>query len=293
MQNSNRISLNAVRIFNAVASTGSISQAAEVLNVTPGAVSHQIKNLEDALGVSLFVRLNNSINLNAVGSNFYDDTKAGVQIIEQAIDDLDRDANEISLLVALSFAVRWLIPALEDFKQQFPSTKVKVETFNHQVFTDNMDADMGIVYKRVMSEVDHESILLRDFCRPVISPNLLSELGFKSKQDISTIPAISCTNDNWDWHYWEEKTDFKHGTINFAHKFDSDDAAIHAAVAGLGMVLATPLSIRKELKIGNLVELPLFDPVLTGYYCVVPGRRKTAMIEQFKTWLSQSLKGLE
>ena len=293
MQTKHAVSLNAVRVFTQVAATGSISAAADKLNVTPSAVSHQIKKLEQVLGVSLFTRKNNSITLTSVGSGFYDEVITGIGKIERAIDNLNRDANEISLLVALSFAVRWLIPALEDFRQEFPLAKVKVETFNRPEITLNSDFDLAIFYRRITDNVETESILLRDFSRPVISPILLQDSGYQQRKDVSKIPAITCTDDNWDWIYWEKQMMIKNGCINYVHKFDSDDAAIRAAVAGLGMVLATPLSIREELSAGTLVELQPFEPLLTGYYCAAGGHRKTKLLERFHTWMLCSLSGLE
>jgi len=293
MQGKSRVSLNSVKVFAVVAANRSISRAAAQLNVTPGAVSHQVKNLELALGVSLFDRKNNSISLTDIGARFYDESISGIQIVERAIEELDRDVYEISIGAGLSFAVRWLIPALEDFKQQYPHARVRVETWHQSGLSLNHGTDIGIAYRRVIDESEYGSILLRDLSRPVISPRLLQTCGYKVKDDISNIPAITCAPNNWDWLYWEQATGVKEGAIEYVHQFDSDDAAIHAAVAGLGMVLATPLLIREELELGTLVELPLFDPLLTGYYCLLPGRRETRLIEYFKHWVNDSLVGEE
>ena len=293
MQGKSHISFNAIRVFAVVAATRSISRAAAQLNVTPSAVSHQVKNLELDLGVSLFERKNNSISLTDIGARFYDESIAGIQIIERAIEELDRDVNEISLAASVSFAVRWLIPALEDFKRQFPQAKVRVETWHQSGLSQNHGADIGIAYRRVTDESGYESLILRDLSRPVISPGLLEASGYKTKSDISKIPAITCTTYNWDWLYWEQEMGIEQGTIDYIHHFDLDDAAIHAAVAGLGMVLATPISIREELDLGTLVELPLFNPLLTGYYCLLPGRRETRLTGHFKQWLGESLADAE
>ena len=244
MQKKSHASFNSVKVFTVVAASGSISRAAAQLNVTPSAVSHQVKNLELALGVSLFDRKNNAISLTDIGVRFYDESITGIQVIERAIDELDRDVNEISIASSLSLAVRWLIPALEDFKWQYPNAKVRVETWHQSSLALNHGADIGIAYRRVTNESDYGPTLLRDLSRPVISPGLLQDSGYQVKNDISNIPAITCTTDNWDWLYWEQEMGIEKGSIEYVHQFDSDDAAIHAAVAGLGMVLATPLSIR-------------------------------------------------
>ncbi len=293
MQIASHVSLNAVRVFVATASNGSISGAANELNVTASAVSHQIKNLEKSLGVSLFVRSNNAIELTPWGSRFYEEATFGIQVVERAIEELNRDVNELSLKVSISFAVRWLIPRLEDFKQKFPLAKVRVDTFHESNLLPNHDADLLITYKRITNQSRVGMPVLRDFSRPVISPELLSKCDYNGKEDISHIPALTCTVDNWDWLYWEQKMGIRNGKITYAHNFDSDDAAIRASVAGLGMVLATPLATRVELDSGALVELPYFDPLLTGHYCIVSGRRKSRLIEQFQDWLIATLQDQE
>ena len=288
-----KVSLNSVRTFSIVAKTGSISGAASELNITPSAVSHQIKNLEDTMGVSLFLRGNNSIELTDLGSRLFDEVVVGIQIIEKSISGLHQDLNEISLKVGVSFAVRWLIPALEDFKKQFPLVKIRIETFNHSEIAENNDADLVIAYKLVTNDTSLGTTILKDFSRPAISPKLLSNVVYKEKSDFINIPALVCTTDNWDWKYWAQKMDIKYEDIDFAHSFDSDDATIRAAVAGFGMVLATPLVIQAELETESLVLLPHITPVLTGEYCIIPGRRKTRMIEEFRSWLIASLSGKE
>lgn len=289
MQLNSRVSLNSVRVFVEVAKSQSISLAASTLNVTPSAVSHQVKNLEKTIGISLFTRKNNSVRLTRSGVLLFTQASKAINIIENSIEKLNRDESEISLKVAMSFAVRWLIPALEDFKQQHPLAKIRVETFHHPGIVDNEDADMVIVYRRIMDQSNPGTAILEDFSRPVISPKLLAQCNYKSKDDLSNIPALICTQDNWDWQYWQQQMGIDSGTLNFAHRFDSDDAAIHAAVAGLGMVLATPLATRAELNIGSLVEMPFFKPLLTGAFCMIPGSRKTKLISEFEHWLTSSL----
>jgi len=229
MQRKSHISLNSVRTFSVVARTCSISGAALELNVTPSAVSHQIKNLEEVLGVGLFLRGNNSIELTDLGSQLFDEIIVGIQIIDRSIEGLHKDTNEISLKVASSFAVRWLIPALENFRKRYPLVKIRMETFTHSEIIENTDADLVIAYKRVSNGNKIGTPILRDFSRPVVSPKLLSTVSYKKKVDFTNVPALACTADNWDWQYWAQKMDINYEDIKFTHTFDSDDAAIRAA----------------------------------------------------------------
>ena len=293
MQINSRISLNAIRVFVVTADICSISRAASQLNVSPSAVSHQIKNLEEALGTSLFIRNNNSLKLTDWGSRLFEDASLGIHLIERSIRELDRDLNEFSIKVAVSFAVKWLIPALEDFKEKFPFAKIHISTFNQSSPLQKNDSDMVIAYKRIADIQDGEVEILKDMSRPVISPRLLEKIEYNVIQDICNIPALICTSDNWDWPYWQKQMGIAPGSINFAHSFDSDDSVIHAAVAGLGMVLATPLLTRTEIETKSLVELPFCKPILTGHYYLHVGHRNTVLIEEFKNWLSTSLQNSE
>ena len=128
MQRHTKISLNAIRVFMIVARHQSIARAANELGVTPSAVSHQIKNLEMMLATPLFVLGNNAIALTSTGRHFLDEVLPGLRVIEQAVDNLVRDANEITVRVSATLAVRWLIPALDGFKEQCPEARIRIET---------------------------------------------------------------------------------------------------------------------------------------------------------------------
>ena len=128
MQIGRRISLNAIRVFTTVARTGSLTAAGAELGVTPGAVSHQLKKLEDGLGVSFFRRGNNSVSLTDVGERFYQEVAPAIGLIEHSAGALSRDENEITVQASMSLAVRWLIPALDRFRAVCPKARVRVET---------------------------------------------------------------------------------------------------------------------------------------------------------------------
>ncbi|WP_198155408.1 LysR family transcriptional regulator [Candidatus Burkholderia verschuerenii] len=128
MQIGRRISLNAVRVFVAVARTGSLKAAGAELGVTPSAVSHQLKKLEDELGVIFFNRGNNSVFLTGSGERFYQDVASAISLIERSADALYRNEAEINVQASTSLALRWLIPSLDRFRDACPKVRVRVET---------------------------------------------------------------------------------------------------------------------------------------------------------------------
>lgn len=284
-----QISLNAIRIFATVTKEQSIAGAATVLGVTPSAVSHQVKNLEIALATALFKRSNNAIALTRAGIQFLDDVTPGLRMLEQASAVLLREANEITVRVSATLAVRWLVPALQRFKELYPNARVRIETSFIEETHPGPSVDMVITYRRLGNAPSEGEKILTDFSRPVLAPNLLQNSGYKNREDITSIPAIICTDNNWDWQLWSDHFEVPINKMSFTDQFDMDDTALHAAIAGLGMVLAPSLMTMSELKVGSLVTLPDVEPIELGAFYLLQGPRTNAMTRAFRKWLLSEL----
>lgn len=301
MQKQPRISLNALRVFAETARHQSIARAADTLGVTPSAVSHQIKKLESDLATTLFLRSNNAISLTHAGQGFLDEVTPGLAMLDQAVGGLLRDANELNLRVSATLAVRWLIPALERFKARHPDARIRIETSVLPEARLGHSMDMAIIYRPLSTkpgpadQTGGEKILA-DRCRPVLAPGLLQTSGYRDRQDIGAVPALTCTESNWDWALWARHFDIPISGMQFADQFDIDDAALHGAVAGLGMVLAPAIMITKELKAGSLVVLPDVEPVELGAFYLQTGPhtglRSGGIVKAFRKWLTGELSSL-
>ncbi|PCJ86203.1 MAG: transcriptional regulator [Hyphomicrobiales bacterium] len=297
MQRFHQISLNAIRVFATAARHQSIAGAASVLGVTPSAVSHQIKNLEAALATALFVRSNNTITLTPVGQRYLDDISPALKMLEQASNALTRNANELTVRVSATLAVRWLIPALEGFKKQYPDARIRIETGYYDEARLGQAIDMAITYRRNGDEMIEGGSpgksmgekILSDFSRPVLSPALLQQSGYLSRKDMALVPAIICTENNWDWQQWARHFDVPIADMQFTDQFDMDDAALHAATAGLGMVLAPSLMTMTEINAGLLVVLPDVEPLELGAFYLISGPRTNGIIKSFRKWLLSEL----
>lgn len=280
-----RPSLNAVRIFSVAARRRSIAAAAAEIGVTSGAVSHQIKALEADLGVALFERRNNAIVPTEAGSRFFEEIEPALAIIERAARALTRDANEVVVRASVSLAVRWLIPALEAFKRRNPAAHIHVETSLEGRVRAGAGADIAITYCRSGDDDMPGEFLMADRSRPVISPALLAACGYESLLDVAKVPALKATTDNWDWSQWARAFGVERSAIHIAHAFDTDDAAIHAAIAGLGMTLAPPLLTTKEFAAGSLVELPGTPHLQFGEFRLIRSGHGRALAERLANWL--------
>ncbi|MGK9338413.1 LysR family transcriptional regulator [Sinorhizobium meliloti] len=292
MQIGRRISLNAIRVFATVARTGSLTAAGAELGVTPGAVSHQVKKLEDELGVSFFRRGNNSVSLTDAGERFYQEVAPAVGLIERSAGALYRQETEISVQAPTSFAVRWLIPLLDRFRALCPEVRVRVETGPAPGFPVVPISDVSIRYFRADEAAEGWELLGRDLSRPVLSPSLLAANTAARKVTIQDVPALKCAAGNWDWKLWCEKSGVSPADLSFSHEFDTDDAALHACVAGLGMVLASPLLTAKEKQSGALVALPGYEPVDIGSYRY-QRRSDSRVVRQFCGWMDAEMQSLE
>lgn len=287
MQKPKPYSLNALRVFATAAQRNSIISAAEDLGVSPSAVSHQIKKLEDQIGLPLFERKNNAIALTKSGQHLKSVADAALNNLNQCIADLQRNENEATIQVGVSIAVRWFIPALESLKKRHPELKIRVETATASANLKDSAASLAITYVPSGKSVVDRQLLFTDESRPVVAPALLEKIAYKNPADFAKLSAISATRNDWDWLLWCQQVDLPSDSINITDHFDSDDAAIHAAVAGLGVALAPPILTLKEIKSGSLVEVPGFSPVGLGGYYLATNKYENRASRIILNWLRQ------
>lgn len=287
MQKPDQISLNAIRVFVAAAENGSFKRAADGLGVTPGAVSRQILNLEATMGVLLFNRSNNAIRLTDTGDTFLRHARSGLQILNRALETAMGDGRDVTVQVPTTLATRWLIPMLSDFKTRWPDIAVRIETNDGSGLVQSSRADVTVAYTPISGSVGGGEVLLEDRCRPYLSPGLLSQI--QDTTDLASIPALQCTSSNWDWGIWLQETEMPDAELRFGGHFDLDDAAVRAAIAGMGMVLAPEFIIRDDLGAGRLCALPHTPEVLLGHYALHTSAPMSAAMNVFTKWLKKAL----
>ena len=282
MQDPYHVSLNALRVFLLSARHLSLTLAAEQLGVTPGAVSHQIRTLETTLGVALFHRSNNAISLTAEGAALAREAAPGLAVMTSAIANVSRSAQELTVQAPTTFATRWLIPRLDAFRKKAPGAVIRLDTQEARPGADPL-CDVTLIYYRRDDLPKDADILFEDRCQPFLSPRLLEKAT--DPVDLSAIPALQCTQGNWDWRMWLEESLAPRTPLRFAGHFDIDDAALRAAVAGLGMVLASDFMIRDDIAEGRLCAVPKQPCRTLGYYVIERGTRETGLRESFVRWL--------
>ncbi|WP_435036904.1 transcriptional regulator GcvA [Pseudomonas neuropathica] len=274
-------SLNGLRAFEAVARHMSFTKAAEELNVTQTAVSHQIRRLEAELGVPLFLRLNEGLALSEDGQAYL----PGVRATEQLLESRDNSVLTISTLV--SVASKWLLPRLPSFQQAFPTIDVRISASTELVDFRKGTIDAAIRYGRGDWKGLRGDFLMSDEIFPVCSPALAKTLRTPADLASHTLLQVSGATAG-DWSAWLRAAGQPAQLAEGPRlTFDLAMMAVQAAVDGQGVCIGRSTYVEDDLQAGRLVvpfDLRLKDE--QGFYLVTPHETaQSKKIVAFRTWL--------
>ncbi len=298
--------LNALRAFEASARHLSLTTAASELNVTPGAVSHQLRGLEELLRVKLFERGVRKIALTPAGKMLYPGIQRGFAQIAEAVADLKQAGDQQVLVVSTSpgLTSKWLVPRLYRFASAHPEIDVRISSSlqNANFTTDGVNVavrNMPIGHRpdpQLVSEQLVEIMLL-----PVCSPRLIEAKGsLPTAQALSKMPLIH--DDTLvarvtvpTWADWFRAAKVEHVDLSRGLHFNSPDHALDAAEEGAGILLAADLLAYDDLRNGRLIcPVPLTLPSGRGYHLVCPKReRRRHAVEAFYTWMQAEVAMLD
>lgn len=285
--------LNALRAFEAIARHMSFARAAEELHVTPAALSHQIRGLEEQLGLPLFTRRTRSIELTEAGRTLYPGLHAGFESVRGAVARLDREraANILVISATVGLTAKWLMPRLWRFLHAHPEIDARVAATMRVV---DFAAD-GVDVAIRMSNGNHPDLhvekLFDDAMLPVCSPRLV-EQGLRSADDLVRFPLIHhdismSMRAPPQWSDWLGMVGRNEIDASRGMRVNVADHALDAAVAGAGVSLSFKLIASDDVHSGRLVtpfgpELPL----AIGYHFVCPkGHEAKPKVRAFRDWL--------
>lgn len=278
--------LNALRAFEAAARHLSFTLAADELNVTQAAVSHQVKGLEDRLGVKLFRRLPRGLLLTDQGQALLPELRGAFERIEQAIARIDRDGPSGSLSVSLmtTFALTWVVPRLHRFQAAWPRIEVKLVTTGRLVDFAREDVDIAIRY---MADGNHPNLradkLFDDALTPLAGKAYRDRL--KVPEDLLQVPLIDTTGD-LDWPIWLRAAGIRRG-FRPAIIFDSTKIAVDAAMEGSGVAIGPPFLFAEAIAAQRLFQP--FDLVVRNgkaWWVISPeSRAEQTKVRAFRDWL--------
>jgi DNA-binding transcriptional LysR family regulator len=284
--------LNALRAFEAAARHGGFVGAAEELAVTPAAVSHQVKALEEVLEVPLFVRLHRAVELTSAGQALLPGLSEAFDRLATTVDDVMRqvkDDRPLTISAPPSFAAKWLMPRLERFLALFPDSPVRIEAEPRVVDLRREEADMAI--RLTQRPVDLESVpLFRERLFPVCAPVLRMALGAPANLTRQTLIYDDLFEKVYPGQGWQSWLDVAGvpslkpaKTMSYSHT----SLSLDAAVRGMGVALGRGSLVEAELRAGSLVRP--FQTTAEGPvpYCLtwVPERPLRPEAESFRAWL--------
>src|SRR6516165_5059281 len=288
--NSRLPSLNGLRAFEAAARHLSFTLAAAELNVTQTAISHQIRRLEEELGIRLFVRQNRALALTPEARDYLPGVRAAFNDLRLATDRLLRrdDDKVLTVSTIASLAAKWLLPRLTDFQEANPGIDVRITTSTSLVDFQRDNVDAAIRYGRGQWPGVRAEWLMRDELFPVCSPSLLrSDKPLRTPQDLRDHVLLH-TNNGDDWRLWLTAA----GLSTSISKqpgitFDMTLMTVQAAIDGMGVAMGRTTYVQDDIAKGRLVvPFKIALPSNAGFYLVSPEAiDDPPKLKLFRQWL--------
>jgi LysR family glycine cleavage system transcriptional activator len=285
-------SLNGLRAFEAAARHLSFTLAASELNVTQTAISHQIRRLEEELGIRLFIRQNRALALTPEARDYLPGVRAAFNDLRLATDRLLRKDDDKVLTVSTlaSLAAKWLLPRLTDFQEQHPGIDVRITTSTSLVDFQRDNVDAAIRYGRGQWPGLRADWLMADELFPVCSPSLLrGDKPLRRPEDLRNHALLHTSSSNSDdWRLWLTAAGLP---ADIARQpgitFDMIFMTIQAAIDGIGVAMGRTSYVQDDIAKGRLVvPFKIALPADAGFYLVAPeGRREAPKLTAFRQWL--------
>ncbi|MEQ8344060.1 MAG: transcriptional regulator GcvA [Sneathiellaceae bacterium] len=289
--------LNALRAFEAAARHLSFKDAAEELNVTPAAISQQVKLLEEHVGAPLFRRLTRALVLTEVAQLALPALRAGFDLLADANEILASDTRQsvLTVSVAPSFGAKWLVPRLSRFQQAHPEIDVLIDAVDKVVDFERDNVDIALRF----GAGDYPGLevirLFADRLFPVCSPALLDGahplrrpedlrhhhlLHYQKPHSSDADPA---------WAMWLRAAGVEGVDGRRGPRFTAYTLALEAAVTGQGVALVESSLVDDDLCSGRLVRpfagLGEMETEFSYYIVYPPGREKQAKVRHFHDWV--------
>lgn len=289
--------MNSLIVFEVAARHQSFTHAADELHVTQGAISRQIRLLEEYLGKELFFRANRKISLTPTGLQYYQSIYGALIDIAQATGDIKkwRDENQVTVATTHAMAALWLLPKVAPF-QQTESMDLRILATDNIVDLHRMDCDLALFYCRTPPAGMKATTLFPEEIFPVCSPSYLEQFSNdKNPEDIFSRTLLYLDASQKDWITWVEWFNaVGYPIITPKNKVNINNYAmlLQAAINGQGIALAWGSLVDDYLKSGVLVR-PVEKVLCTSenFYMLEPlGRGNTSSsVNKFREWLLSQL----
>jgi LysR family glycine cleavage system transcriptional activator len=285
--------LNALRAFEAAARNLSFTKAGGEMNVTQGAVSRQVRLLEEYLGFELFERTPRGVELNRAGQIYAAAVSDAFDKITRATDELATTSTHTVLTIRgyTLLLVRWLTPLLPDFQLRHPNIEIRLVSASDPVDFDRDKVDLGIRYGFGRWQDLERDALFMDELMPVCSPALCQSFDLKQPSDLVRCTLLHLNLRQADWPDWFAFAGMEMPATSRGFHLEDLGVLYQCAIAGQGVAMGQYQYVREYLASGQLVAP--FDLTLrrqSGYYLICPKERAgLSKIVTFRNWLRETL----
>lgn len=282
-------SLNALRAFAVVGTHLNLKAAANALFVTPSALSHQIRGLEESLNTKLFIRTNSGLQLTTAAESILPAIQQAFDLLADSVAQLQLKPEQQTLTVSMlsTFAMRWFIPRLYRFQQQHPDIEVRISTTVEPVDFSAGDYDCAIRSGHGLWPGLYVEKLFSEQLTPVCSPGL--QIG--AIDDLAQHTWLHARLRPDDWRIWLGSADAVDVKPAHQQTFETRNFTIQAAIDGLGVAVIDSALVKDELQSGRLVQ-PFAQalPITSAYHLVWPESRSVSLeLEAFRRWLAREV----
>ncbi|MDZ7840947.1 MAG: transcriptional regulator GcvA [Gammaproteobacteria bacterium] len=289
--------LNALKAFEAAGRHLSFSRAADELHVTPAAIGHQVKALEDYLGVALFVRGNRRVELSETGALLLPGISGGFQRMLTAVESFRRLQADHPLVISIvpAFGGKWLLKRLDRFRELHPEICIRIEATERVADFSRDSVDIAIRYGSGDYPGLRVDCLLGEEVYPVCSPALLEgEHPLREPADLQHHVLI---NGDWnpnyptwpDWEMWLKAAGLGDLPVTYGPRLSgsSESLLLEEAIAGRGVTLASSILVADDIEAGRLIRpFDVSFPVQFCYWLVCPeAAADLPRVRTFREWL--------
>ncbi len=286
--------LDCLRFFEAAARRESFAKAAEELHVTPSAVAHRVKVLEEHIGGALFERAHRGVRLNGRGKAYLKDVQRILAELSAVTQSRRGDSvtKRLKLVSIESVAEKWLMPKLADFKASHPGVVIELETNHRGVDPAGHDFDVWIAYVGETAaprpEGLFEETLYEEDLLPVCSPALIEARGRPADPvDLHEWPLLYDLGWEADWPYWFARQGKPSPDLSRASGFRLYSMVVAAAVDGMGAAMGHSRVIEREMEQGELVPLFERQAAAPARCCLITtaDSRRNPGVRAFRKWI--------
>lgn len=291
--------LNALRAFESAGRHLSFTKAAAELNVTPAAVSHQVRALEETLGVPLFHRLTRALRLTEAGQAALPALGQGFDKLTQAVEQIraHSEAGVLTISVSPSFGAMWLMPRLEHFRVRHPEIEIRIDGTDRRVDVARGDADVALRYGPGGYDGVRVDRLFGQRNTPVCSPALLQgEHPLSRPDDLRhhTLLHVEWKDAEASWRMWLLAAGLDDIDPTRGPRFTQETMAVQAALDGHGVALVGDVLVADDLVASRLVRP--FDPDLSTplsfsfYLLSAEDSDEQPRVAAFRNWLLEEVR---